>query len=215
MAAFRIRLVRLHTHKTRRAIVRRRFRPGDGTVPNDRGVEADTALGGIVTRKVVIDQQCYRLAEQARGRPLRHQKEVSVEAWTMRSESVLLQIFRRDQSIRLQLVSEHGEIDALECAISCRCVNEKGVALLLRPAWQIACAKITRKDLLACDFRESIGAPTQFAVRIERISDVFRRRARFNSMGVPPDQIDAKGNAGRNPALQKFSACDRHVLHPG
>jgi hypothetical protein len=34
-------------------------------------------------------------------------------------------------------------------------------------------------------------------------------------MGVPPDQIDAKGNAGRNPALQKFSACDRHVLHPG
>ena len=189
--------------------MRGRLRPGDGTITNHLVVETQAALGGIVAGKVPIDEKRHRLAEQSRRLAFGHQKNVAVKRGTMRSHPVALQILRRDQSVGLQVVAQHAQIDAFECTIGLRGVDQEGMTLLARPARQVAGAKVARKSLLTGDLGECIGAVAQPAVGVERTRHRVRRRIKLQRCGIGSNQVEAKGNARSNPTVEQFSARDR------
>jgi hypothetical protein len=127
----------------------------------------------------------------------------------MRSHPVALQILRRDQSVGLQVVAQHTQIDAFECTIGLRGVDQEGMTLLVRPAGQVAGAKVARKSLLAGDLCECIGAVAQPAIGVERTRHRVRRRIKLQRCGIGSNQVEAKGNARSNAAVEQFSARDR------
>ncbi len=138
VGAIRIRHIVLHPHEARGPIMRRRLRAGDGAILHDVAVEAQSPLGSREPCEVLVDQERNGLAEDLRRLPLGHEEIFTVERATMRPDLVAREVLCRHQAIRLQIVAQRRKIDARESSVGkCR-MDHEGVALLARPAGQVA-----------------------------------------------------------------------------
>jgi hypothetical protein len=154
------------------AVVRRRLGPGHCAIAHDTVVEADFALGRVVPREVLVDEQRHRLPEESRRLALRHEKDIAVEIRLRHAHSVAREVGGKNEPVRLQVRLETGEVDAREATICPRRVNEERVTLRRRPTRNVPCAEIPRERLLPCDLGDSVEPEA----RVPRRIDPTRRR---------------------------------------
>lgn len=113
----------------------------------------------------MIDQYRHRLAEIGRGFAARQQHVVAVER--REGQAVARQIFRRHQAIRLQVVPQQRQIDALEQPVGFSDAKNEGVRLFLRPVRHVHRADVAREHLLPHDLGAAIDTETDaFGLRI-------------------------------------------------
>ncbi len=185
--------------------MRRDLGPGVSAIPHDITVETYTSFGRVITREILVNQQCHWVADHRCRIAFRDEYDLAVRSSVGHHDAVPDEIFGEDDAVRLEVATERGEIDAFERAIRLRCMDEEGVTLLRWPARHIAGAEIPGKDLFAGDLRDRVQPVFWLAVGTDPAGGEGIFVADNRCLRPRRDETDPDGDAGDHSGLDEFT----------
>ncbi|MNG74119.1 hypothetical protein D3C79_325920 [compost metagenome] len=172
------RLVAAHPHIAEGAPGIALQRAGLGTVFESIFAEFQLVLGKAETGEIVINQDRHCLPQIGRRLACGQQHVVAIKR--RESQAVARQIFRRHQTIRLQVVSQQREVEARKQPVGLGYAQNKGVRLLLWPVRHIDCADIAGEHLLPHYLGTAVNTETHaflMGVPVRRLKNLlFKQR---------------------------------------
>ncbi|MNF67751.1 hypothetical protein D3C84_495740 [compost metagenome] len=178
---------------------------GLGAVADHLLVELEDVLRPAVTVEVFPDQQRHRMADEHRHLAL-GQKGIGAVAFR-EGDAIAREVGGGHHAVGFQLIAQHGQVEALVELIGTGCLEQQGMALLLRPTGHVLGADVTGEDLAATDLADPVDAPAGLAARGVpglRSAGDLRLEQRGEGLAAQGRQSDA--DTGYDAALEEGAA---------